>query len=285
MQVRFLLGSPMFISIYVSSKTIRIASFVTPHNPTIIDYIEFNCTDDYAHDMAAIQHNIASISNKNIRAIGISVPGILDSGCTSIIKTVHLRTWENRPLKAELEKRFKCDVVLENSTTAAAMSEAMYGYGKDENFLFIIWGNGIGGTAVNYLHRKLSYVSFEPGHMIFSPDGRLCPCGQRGCLEMYIAGFGIKSNYHKPPLQLSKSEWEHILGDFATGLSSIIAIRPTPLIIFSGGISDEARIKRLHTLVKSRMTVIPTPMFRLATFQKKAALIGSLALIKHLGRY
>lgn len=285
MQVRFLLGSPMFISVYVSSKTIRLASFVTPHNPTIIDYLEIPNTKNFDKDLVAIFQSIDSIATKNIFGIGVSVPGMLDPERTHIVKSVNLTTWEHKPLKDELENRYKCEVILENNTTAAAMSEAIYGQGRDENFLFIIWGNGIGGTSVFHYGKSIFYLSFEPGHLILHPNGVHCSCGQKGCLETYAGGHGIRSQFKKSPTELDDEEWKKVIDSFAEGLVSVIALRTTKLIIFSGGISDPTRIKQLHAAVESKLHIMPVPTFKLATFQKQAALIGSLALIKHLGHY
>lgn len=85
-------------------------------------------------------------------------------------------------------------VVLTNDANAAAIGEMIYGHAKNESdFIMITLGTGVGSGIV--CGGKLVYghdgFAGEIGHTIYDPNGRLCGCGRRGCLETYTSAGGI----------------------------------------------------------------------------------------------
>lgn len=81
-----------------------------------------------------------------------------------------------------------------NDANAAALGEKTYGVAKDlDNFIMITLGTGVGSGIV--VNGELVYghdgFAGELGHVIVKPNGRLCGCGRRGCLETYCSATGI----------------------------------------------------------------------------------------------
>ena len=82
-------------------------------------------------------------------------------------------------------------MIVENDANAAAWGEFQFGAGDDaDDLLLVTIGTGIGGGIIfnGELYRGAFGVGAEIGHMRVVPDGILCGCGNRGCLEQYAAG-------------------------------------------------------------------------------------------------
>ena len=80
---------------------------------------------------------------------------------------------------------------LENDADATALAEYRFGAGQGcDNMAFLTVGTGIGAGLIldGKLHRGASGAGGEVGHIAVVPDGRLCKCGLRGCLEAYASG-------------------------------------------------------------------------------------------------
>ncbi|MEU6609953.1 ROK family transcriptional regulator [Streptomyces shenzhenensis] len=77
----------------------------------------------------------------------------------------------------------------DNEANAAALAELWYGAGTEgvRSFLYLTGEIGIGGALVlgGELLRGAHGFAGEIGHMVVDPDGVLCRCGARGCLEQY----------------------------------------------------------------------------------------------------
>ena len=82
-----------------------------------------------------------------------------------------------------------------NDANAAAIGEMQFGAAKGmKDFIVITLGTGLGSGIV--VDGQLVYGSDgfagEIGHTIYNPDGRICGCGRKGCLEAYVSASGIK---------------------------------------------------------------------------------------------
>lgn len=86
------------------------------------------------------------------------------------------------------------EVALTNDANAAAWGEKVYGSARTENdFIMITLGTGVGSGIVCGGKMVLGHDGFagEIGHTIVDPNGRMCGCGRRGCLETYTSASGI----------------------------------------------------------------------------------------------
>ncbi len=98
------------------------------------------------------------------------------------------------PLATVFEKKFSLPVRVTNDANAAALAELHFGAAKNlKNFIAVTLGTGLGsGIICNgqpvYGHTG---VAAELGHLIIEPEGRICPCGRKGCLERYASATGL----------------------------------------------------------------------------------------------
>ncbi len=97
-------------------------------------------------------------------------------------------------LKTELFKEFGLPVTIENDATAAAIGEAWIGATRGvRDSICVTLGTGIGGGIIlnSEAHRGPDGSAGELGHFAVEPDGPLCKCGSRGCIEVYASATAI----------------------------------------------------------------------------------------------
>jgi glucokinase len=127
--------------------------------------------------------------------IGIGVPGILDLAGGVILEAPNLG-WKKMPLKEMLEKEFGCPVAVVNDVDAGVYGE--YSFGAAQNVrcaLGIFPGTGIGGGCVyeGNIFTGKNNSCMEIGHIPVDPDGILCGCGRKGCLETVASRLAISA--------------------------------------------------------------------------------------------
>lgn len=131
---------------------------------------------------------------QQVRGIGISCGGPLDSQQGIVYSPPNLPGWDAVPIKRLFEERFGLPTRLENDANATALAEHRFGAGRGtRNMVFMTWGTGIGGGLIldGRLYRGTNDLAGEIGHTTVLLDGPLCGCGKRGCLEALASGPSI----------------------------------------------------------------------------------------------
>jgi glucokinase len=136
----------------------------------------------------------AGLEQKSISAIGVSCGGPLDTKTGIVYSPPNLPGWDAFPLKARLESEFKVATTIENDANASALAEYRFGGGRGyDAILYMTMSTGIGGGIVinGKVYHGANDSAGEVGHQILLPDGPLCGCGKRGCLEALCSGPAI----------------------------------------------------------------------------------------------
>ena len=139
---------------------------------------------DVVHALAA-RHDVAGV--------GIGAAGWIADDRATVLFSPHL-AWRHEELRAALAGRIDLPLVVENDANAAAWAEYRFGAARGERVVVCVTlGTGIGGGLVvdGSVYRGAYGVACEYGHMTMVPDGRLCACGNNGCLEMYASGRAL----------------------------------------------------------------------------------------------
>ncbi len=132
-----------------------------------------------------------------IEGIGIGAPnGNFYTGCVDNAPNLTIKGVLN--FEEEIHHYMPVPVVLSNDANAAAYGEMVYGGAKGlTNFIMFTLGTGVGSGIV--LDGRLVHGSTgaagELGHAILVPEGRLCSCGRKGCLETYTSARGIVQTF------------------------------------------------------------------------------------------
>ena len=134
-----------------------------------------------------------SLSIDDINAIGISCGGPLNSEEGVILSPPNLPGWDNIPIVAMVEKRFKTKALLMNDANACAIAEWKFGAGKDaKNLIFLTFGTGMGAGLVldGKLYTGASGFAGEVGRLRLAEMGPV-GFGKSGSFEGFCSGGGI----------------------------------------------------------------------------------------------
>jgi glucokinase len=133
-------------------------------------------------------------SSAPLLGIGIGVPGIIDMQTGLLRESPNLPGWADYPVRAEIERRLKTIVILENDANAAALGEQWLGAARDfPDMAMLTLGTGVGGGLVlgGMIWHGTNGMAGEFGHTTVEPEGHACGCGNRGCLEQYASATAI----------------------------------------------------------------------------------------------
>ena len=135
----------------------------------------------------------AGLSRAGLSHIGIGLPGFVSSGEGRVYWSSVL-TERGVDLAATAAGRFGLPVTIDNDANLVALAELWFGAGRDApDFAVVTIEHGLGmGVVINHrVYRGANELGTELGHMKVQLDGALCRCGQRGCLEAYVADYAL----------------------------------------------------------------------------------------------
>ncbi len=137
----------------------------------------------------------AGIARESVIGAGMGLPGPIFQNASihgTVGSSAILPGWIGMTAAAELQKRLEFPVMVDNDANLGALAEAAFGAGRDAgDLVYLKVSSGIGaGLILNgRLYRGSAGLAGELGHVLVSPDGVVCRCGNRGCLET-VAGTG-----------------------------------------------------------------------------------------------
>lgn len=153
------------------------------------------------------------LQTKDIKSIGIGVPGLVDYEKGSIIYCTNL-SWYNVEAVSYLKRHFNMPVYIDNDATVAAYAESLFGSTKEaKDSVFLTIGTGIGGGIIinNQIIRGAHGAGSEIGHMIIGENFYNCNCGRNGCFETLASATAmIKYALHKINSDYTKSSLQNI---------------------------------------------------------------------------
>ncbi len=124
--------------------------------------------------------------------VGIGFPGLVDHDRGAVSHAVNLGLGGDwLPLADRLAERTGAAVAVENDVRAAAWGAHVVSGADDLGYLSIGTGLAAGYVLDGRLRRGAHGASGEIGHVPVDPDGPLCSCGQRGCLELSAAASAL----------------------------------------------------------------------------------------------
>jgi len=151
----------------------------------------------------------AQVPLSQISSIGIGAAGQVDRKNGILLSAPNLNCFDVE-LKKILEEHFSIPTYVGNDVEVATLGEMKFGSGAGyNNFVCVFVGTGIGsGIICDGKHLKgATGTAGEIGHIIVDSNGRLCGCGEHGCLEAYASRTAIE---------------KRILGSIKKGHKSII---------------------------------------------------------------
>jgi glucokinase len=133
----------------------------------------------------------------NISAIGIGFPGFIDPNTQKISQSPNLPGLSNVDLSSDLSQLIDMPVITENDALAAAYGEYATRAKQIKNLIYLGLGTGVGGGLIlnGQPFQGQHGVAMEVGHITVQPNGRLCGCGNHGCMEQYASASGVTFSY------------------------------------------------------------------------------------------
>ncbi|MEP1535331.1 MAG: ROK family transcriptional regulator [Paracoccaceae bacterium] len=201
---------------------------------------------------------VANIETKDISGVGVALAGLIRAD-TGLVYWSPSLTQRNVNFVDVLTTRLNCPVFVDNDANLVAMAEAEFGHGrKHSDFIVVTIESGVGMGIVigGQLYRGARGSGGEFGHTKVQLEGALCRCGQRGCLEAYVADYALQREAASVGLvasdlitqdavtkvltaaknndALAKSVVDRAGRMFALGLANLVNIFDPELIILAG---------------------------------------------------
>jgi glucokinase len=133
--------------------------------------------------------------------VGVGCGGPMSAG-GEFVSPLNIPAWRAFPLRDRLAAHTGLDVYIDNDAKALALGEGWVGAAKGErDFVAMVVSTGVGGGIVldGRLLDGAAGNAGHIGHVIVVPDGRLCVCGARGCLEAEASGTAIRAITGRAP--------------------------------------------------------------------------------------
>ena len=248
-----------------------------------------------------------------LAAIGVGCGGPLDRGRGLILSPPNLPGWDEFPIVKLVEERLGVPALLDNDANVAALGEHRHGAGRGfKHLIYITQSTGIGGGVIvrGELVHGVCDNAGEVGHMTVLPDGPVCGCGGRGCLEALCSGTGLARRARERLAagelsslsSLSPNEvtgravaeaaragdmvaaavWDEMIHYLAVGVGNLFNVLAPEAVVIGGGVSGagEQLFGPLRERVRARARMLPPEKINIlqASLGGDSALHGALIL-------
>jgi predicted NBD/HSP70 family sugar kinase len=201
---------------------------------------------------------LADLDPTDFASIGVGIPGAVDSETGRVAHAVNLGL-ENLSLGEELSSSLGVAVRVENDVNSAALGAyhllgAAIGTPGAHSMAYLNLGTGLAAGLVlgGELWRGSRGTAGEIGHIPVDPTGPVCPCGQRGCLEMMASGSAVARQWptsHPRPVQalfqaadagddLAIDVRDRLIENVASAVRVLVLTVDVDLVVIGGGISS-----------------------------------------------
>ena len=169
--------------------------------------------------------------------IGCGGPMDLHEGTVS---PLNIPAWRDFPLRARVEEVTGLPVSLDNDAKAFALAEGWMGAARQRrDYLAMVVSTGVGGGLVvdDHLLHGASGNAGHVGHVIVEPDGRLCVCGARGCLEAEASGTAIAAMTGRAPAEASPAVVSRTGQLVGRAVASVVSLCDIELVVVGGSVA------------------------------------------------
>jgi glucokinase len=199
----------------------------------------------------AIQNVLAQYPE--VQHIGIGFPGFIDPQTSTIAQSPNLPGLVSVNLAKDLSRRLNKTIVVENDANAAAYGEYCLAGKPEGGLIYLGLGTGVGGGLIlqGRPYAGSHGCAMEAGHIIVEHGGRLCGCGNHGCVEQYASASGVSISYYNATnkqytaaeiAQFAIADDEHAIHAYqvaaialAQALASILKVVDVKNVVIGGG--------------------------------------------------
>lgn len=220
-----------------------------------------------------------------IVGVAVAVPGIFNHDTGEILLFPNLPgAWENYPFTKKLTEATGKSIALINDARAFCLAESTLGAGRGHRYVAcIVMGTGVGGGLVidGKVHEGATRGAGEIAHQVVAPDGPVCGCGTRGCVEALTSSAAISAMAEtKTPeeaYERAKAGDEKAIAAFRSAgkwlgiaLANVNAVFSPEVFIVGGGVAQAGDLvldfiraelhERNHLWPNSAFKVVPAQL-------------------------
>ncbi|MBU6163610.1 MAG: ROK family protein [Actinomycetales bacterium] len=220
-----------------------------------------------------------------IVGVAVAVPGIFNHDTGEILLFPNLPgAWENYPFTKKLREATRKSIALINDARAFCLAESTLGAGRGHRYVAcIVMGTGVGGGLVidGKVHEGATRGAGEIAHQVVAPDGPVCGCGTRGCVEALTSSAAISemagTNTPEEAYERAKAGDENAIAAFRSAgkwlgiaLANVNAVFSPEIFIVGGGVAQAGDLvldfiraelhERNHLWPNSAFKVVPAQL-------------------------
>lgn len=221
-----------------------------------------------------------------VQHIGIGFPGFIDPKTQTVAQSPNFPGLKNVNLAQDLASTLQKKVVVENDALAAAYGEYCLAGKPATGLIYLGLGTGLGGGFIYAGTPFVGHhgVAMEAGHIIVEPNGRLCGCGNRGCVEQYASASGVAISYqllsgqHLTAYEIAQladagntnalTAYQQAGSYLGQMLATVVKVLDVPSVVIGGGMSHAWHLMRdsfdarldadLIAVLRGKLTVTPS---------------------------
>ena len=195
--------------------------------------------DDPDAVLGALLDAVAEVRAGDEVACGVGCGGPMTRGGESV-SPLNIPGWREFPLRSRLTAELGLPVHLDNDAKALALGEGWRGAARGAGaYVAMVVSTGVGGGIV--LDGRLldghDANAGHIGHVIVEPDGAICPCGARGCLEAEASGTAIAARTGRPASEAPPEERARAGRLVGRAVASVSVLLDLPLALVAGSVA------------------------------------------------
>ncbi len=213
----------------------------------------------------------AGLTLEQIRAVGISSPGLMCSKRRMILKTPNLKGWDHFKIGDFFDEKLNRPVWMQNDANGAGLAEYLFGAQKGKDLIYLTMSTGIGAGIV--IHGEVlsgnNDLGGEVGHITLDPNGPLCGCGKTGCWESYCGGKNFADRIRE---DIANNNVQTAILDVVDGDLGKINIQAIRVALRAG---DEYAVEKWDVFIEKMAHAVG---ILLQCFNPEAIIMGTLAI-------
>ena len=224
--------------------------------------------DDVITRIALTAHSMLH-AHGTAATCGIGAPGELDPARRHLVRANHFPGWTDVDIVDQLVDQLHIPTVLENDANCAAWGEFAAGAGRGSRSLACFTlGTGVGGGLIvdGQLRTGANGAAGAFGHIAVDPNGPVCRCGQRGCVEQYASATSLAARYGRGSAAdafaaaargdsdaIAAVDWS--CDGLAAGVANVIHMLQPDVVLLAGGMAaaGDALLSRVRDGVARRV--------------------------------
>jgi glucokinase len=263
-------------------------------------FIPRTSEEDLISSLASMAGRLLELSGRDgppATALGLAVPGIVEEDSGVVRRSPNLNLQEVR-LGPILQERVGVPVFLVHDTVAGVLAENCLGVGRGvADMLLVVIGTGVGSAMISAGRPVLGAHgrAGEIGHVFVDPQGTICGCGGRGCVETVASEPALSRRYTTLTREAIPSEevisravaghpaatrvWNEAMSALATVIAASVLLLDSELVVLHGPMRlPSAALQPLRVLLSQRMKIVNPPRIEVGSLGDAAGVLGAAAI-------